>query len=747
MGDFLKDLNAEQKKAAQHFDGPCMVIAGPGSGKTRVLTYRIAYLISKGISPFNILALTFTNKAAKEMRKRIENLSGENNSYNLWMGTFHSVFARILRIESEKLNYPSDFTIYDTEDSKNLIKNIVKEKGLDKDIYKTSVLKNRISSLKNNFITPDDYPNHIELVEADNIAKRNEFSNVYTTYAQRCKQSSAMDFDDLLLNTYKLLNEHPESLHKYQNKFTYILIDEYQDTNHIQYLIIKKLAALNENICVVGDDAQSIYSFRGANIQNILDFKTDYPDYVEYKLEQNYRSSGNIVDAANSLIKNNKKQFDKTVWTRNNKGNLIVVCKAQSDNHESRLIANTVLSILKSKKSNYKDFAILYRTNAQSRSIEDAFRRTGIPYKIYGGLSFYQRREVKDVLSYFRLSINQSDEEALRRVINYPARGIGSTTLQKISIQAVKKEVSMWEIISNIENEELNIHSRTRNKLKEFKQMIDYFTNQSNIKSAYNLAEEIVKNSGIYHQLKQDKTPEGVNRFENIQELINGIKYFCENNTEEKKLKDFMHEIALMTDQDNEKDIDYNKVTLMTIHASKGLEFPYVFVIGMEENLFPSMMSIESSSDLEEERRLFYVAITRAENRLFLSYAVNRFRWGQYIQCEPSRFLAELDNNCLEKQEPIDMHKKQPYNSVYRYIKKSHSNQNPSTHSTKPNNNQTKKLESYNSGSKVQHSHFGKGFIIRVEGSGSSKKAIVQFEKVGQKHLLLKFCNLKIIDN
>jgi DNA helicase-2/ATP-dependent DNA helicase PcrA len=757
MSDYLKQLNPEQKKAVEHIKGPLMVIAGAGSGKTRVLTCRIVYLLKNKVNPFNILALTFTNKASKEMRKRIEEIVGVSDASSLWMGTFHAVFSKILRFEADKLNYPSSFTIYDTDDSKSLIRSIIKQLNLDKDVYKVGLIRNRISALKNNFISPESYNNKAELVQTDKIAKRTEFGRIYQMYQKRCEKAAAMDFDDLLLKTYQLLNNHPDVLLKYQEKFKYILIDEYQDTNHIQYLIIKKLAALYENICIVGDDAQSIYAFRGANIQNILNFKVDYPDFKTYKLEQNYRSTATIVDAANSIIKHNEKQIEKHVWTANNKGEKIVVAKTGSDNDEGRLVANTISDIQMRKQAHHKDFAILYRTNAQSRSLEESLRKRNIPYKIYGGLSFYQRKEIKDLLAYFRLAINPNDEEAFKRVINYPTRGIGATTIQKLNIAANKLDKTIWEIINNFDAIDTNINKGTQTKLQEFAVMITDFIIKSRNKDAYSIAEEIAKSTGLFNALYADKTPEGVSRFENIQELLNGIKDFSD--TAEigvNKLPDFMQDVALLTDQDKETEEDFNKVTLMTVHAAKGLEFPYVFVVGLEENLFPSMMSGESKENLEEERRLFYVAITRAEQRLFLSFATSRFRWGQFIDCRPSRFLAELDQSFLEKQELAP--KKKTYSSYKIYAKTKSKPLSPTTKKfVAPKNltniNRAKSipinasdLSKIQSGVQVKHGRFGSGKVLNISGEGSNKKATVFFDGIGQKQLLLKFAKLEIVN-
>ena len=758
MSDYLKNLNTEQQLAVMHLNGPLMVIAGAGSGKTRMLTYRIVHLLKEGVSPQNILALTFTNKASKEMRLRIEDIAGTNNAQSLWMGTFHSVFSKILRFESEKINYPTNFTIYDTDDSKSLVRSIIKELNLDKDIYKVGIIRNRISSLKNNFITPLSYNTKTELVQNDKIAKRTEFGRIYQMYVKRCEKASAMDFDDLLLKTYQLLEKNADTLLKYQEKFKYILIDEYQDTNHVQYLIIKKLAALYENICIVGDDAQSIYAFRGANIQNILNFKVDYPDYKTYKLEQNYRSTSTIVEAANSIIKHNEKQIEKNVWTTNSIGEKIIVCKTGSDNDEGRLVANTIADIQMRKQAHHKEFAILYRTNAQSRSLEESLRKRNIPYKIYGGLSFYQRKEIKDLLAYYRLAINPNDEEAFKRIINYPSRGIGTTTIQKLNVFANEQNKTIWEVINKLTEFNVNINKGTQTKLSEFALMINNFIVQSRKKDAYTIAEDIAKSTGLFNELYTDKSPEGVSRFENVQELLNGIKDFSE--TTEKntnKLPDFMEDVALLTDQDKDTTEGFNKITLMTVHAAKGLEFPYVFVVGLEENLFPSMMSGESQENLEEERRLFYVAITRAEKRLFLSFATSRFRWGQFIDCTPSRFISELDEKFLEKQE-ISPKKKINHNLNQIYAKTKFKKKHAATSNKfiPPNNlkeiKQTNQvqinpsdLSKIQTGMRVKHLRFGDGKILSISGDGANKKATVFFNGVGQKQLLLKFAKLEVL--
>ena len=746
MKNYLNDLNTEQRQAVEQIDGPMIVIAGAGSGKTRVLTYRIAHLIKNGVNPFNILSLTFTNKASKEMRGRIQNIVGDNNAKNIWMGTFHSVFSKILRIESHFINYPKNYTIYDADDSKSLIRSIIKELNLNKDFYKVNIIRSRISTMKNNFISPDEYANNPEIILQDKIAKRTNFIDIYKAYINRCVKYSAMDFDDLLINTYKLLNSFPEILLKYQRKFEYILIDEYQDTNHIQYLIIKKLAALNENICVVGDDAQSIYAFRGANIENILNFQSDYPDYKSFKLEQNYRSTKSIVETANHLISFNKKQLQKKVWTNNSIGSSVVIHKCSSDNEEAKLVANTIFD-LKIRDDFYnKDFCILYRTNAQSRAIEEALRKKNINYKIYGGISFYQRKEIKDILAYFRVIVNQNDDESLKRIINFPSRGIGLTTLNRLSLKAIENDRSIWNIIENIEHVDININKGTKKKLIQFYELIQKFILMSQKCDAYTLANDIIHSSKIYTELHNDKTPEGVSRFENIQELLNGVKTFAEQSENEVSLGKYLQEIALITDMDKENDNDEDKITLMTIHAAKGLEFPNVFVVGIEENLFPSMLSLESMDDLEEERRLFYVAITRAMKNLFLSYSTLRFRWGQYIDCSISRFLNELDDKYVVRNEQEVQFSKPKFS----FKKNSFPKANRNLKSVKKiENHETKNYadHKFSVGDRIEHQNFGIGLISNIEGFGSSTKASVNFDNFGEKTLLLKFAKLKLLNN
>src|SRR6188508_2623228 len=640
MMDYLESLNEPQYEGVVNTEGPCMLIAGAGSGKTRVLTYRIAQLIGKGVDPFSIMALTFTNKAAKEMRERIEKVVG-HDARNLWMGTFHSVFARILRAEAHHLDYPNNFTIYDTDDSKTLIKNIIKELGLDVQAYKPSTVYDRISAAKNTLISWQDYLANAQLMGDDAANLRPEMGNIYKTYALRCFKAGAMDFDDLLFNTDKLFKEHLEVLNKYQQRFHYVLVDEFQDTNLCQYFIIRKLAAVRQNICVVGDDAQSIYGFRGADISNILNFEKDYPDLKVFKLEQNYRSTKNIVSAANSVIKKNRAQLPKNVWTANEDGSLIELIKAVSDNEEGRLIASSIFQEKMQHQLKFSDFVILYRTNSQSRAIEEALRRMNIKYKVVGGLSFYQRKEIKDLLAYMRYSINQQDEASFRRIINLPKRGIGDSTIDKIIVAANDHDISIWEVVQKAES---FIGGRAASPISDFVAMIKRFGIEIERKDAYDAAFEIAKGSGLLRELYEDKTVEGLSRYENVQELLNAIKEFVDDpERQEKGLGAFLQEVSLVTGQDEDKDKDPEKVTLMTIHMAKGLEFRHVYIVGLEEDLFPSQMMLSSRADLEEERRLFYVAITRAQKRLFLSYALTRYRFGRLKNCEPSRFLDDID--------------------------------------------------------------------------------------------------------
>jgi DNA helicase-2/ATP-dependent DNA helicase PcrA len=770
--NYLDELNDSQKQAVINTDGPIMVIAGAGSGKTRVLTYRIAHLINKGVDPFNILSLTFTNKAAQEMKERIGKIVGFSEARNIWMGTFHSVFAKILRTEAEKIGYPTNFTIYDTQDSKNLIKTILKEQGLDEKVYKPGLVLNRISSAKNNLLSSAAYNNNTNIQAEDRQSAKPKIGEVYKIYESRCFKSGAMDFDDLLFKTNVLLRDFPDVLNKYQHRFKYILVDEYQDTNFSQYIIVKKLAALLENVCVVGDDAQSIYAFRGANIQNILNFKVDYPDVKTFKLEENYRSTKNIVNAANNIIKYNKDQLEKNVFTSNAEGNKILVHRAATDNEEGKIVANLIFDKQLSAQARCKDFAILYRTNAQSRAMEEALRRKNIAYKIYGGLSFYQRKEVKDLLSYFRLMINPNDEEAIKRVINYPARGIGKTTIDKISIAANNNQASFWSVISNLNQYNTGINSGAQTKIREFIEMIKSFASQLNSKNAFDLGNEVAATSGVLKDLYSDRTPEGISRYENIQELLNGLKEFTETENEEEEdvtprgLAEFLQDVALLTNADNEKDEDKDKVTLMTIHAAKGLEFPYVHVVGLEENLFPSQMSLTSRADLEEERRLFYVAITRAEKELHLSFASSRYKWGSLIFCEPSRFIEEIEEQYLEftfqKGSGIEPQNsfisENNYDTSANYIARKNKlpekknlppkviqttpkNLTKISSASAPNSNESAIELNLQQGMMVNHQKFGNG-IIEVLDNG---KATINFQNIGNKQLLLKFAKLTIV--
>jgi len=750
--DILSDLNKEQLVAVEATEGPVMVIAGAGSGKTRVLTYRIANLMRKGIDPFNILSLTFTNKAAREMKDRVMQLIGDREGRNVWMGTFHSIFAKILRIEGKHLGYPSNFTIYDSDDSKRLIRSILSEKNLDTKVYSPSYVASRISMAKSSLVSPRAYADNPEIIAADESARKPEIKNIYNTYQNRLRRADAMDFDDLLFNTYLLFSNFAEVLLKYQRKFKYIMVDEYQDTNHAQYLILKKLAANTENICVVGDDAQSIYGFRGANISNMLNFKHDYSDYHLFKLEQNYRSTKNIVEAANHVISYNKDQIKKKVWTGNDQGSLLGFIHATSDNEEGKMVADSVFELKMNNQLPNSDFAILYRTNAQSRSMEEGLRGKNIPYKIYGGTSFYNRKEIKDLLAYFRLVINHNDEDSLQRSINTPARGIGKTTMEKIVVAADEHDVNMWEVITNLAKYGVNLNSGTTAKLMNFSTMIKSFAAEMKKKEAYDLARHIAISSGLLKMFRDEDTPEAVSRVENIEELLNGIKQFSEKGAEENEgdlelqgtLEEFMQDIALLTNQDNEDEEDKDKVTLMTIHSAKGLEFPYVYVVGLEENLFPSIQSISTRTELEEERRLFYVAITRAEKHLTLCYAESRFRWGQFTITEPSRFLDEIDESLIDRPKKVSMGAKDLFGSSTKTKVPKRNLKSINTSSSDPSfeSSDTGGLQT---GMKVEHPKFGKGKVMAVEGNGPNKKATVFFNGVGQKSLLLRFAKLKII--
>jgi len=772
LNNYLDSLNEAQKQAVLQKDGPMIIIAGAGSGKTRVLTYRIAHLMQLGVDAFNILSLTFTNKAAREMKERIAGVVGASEAKNLWMGTFHSVFARILRSEADKLGFPSNFTIYDTQDSVRLISSIIKEMGLDKERYKAKQILNRISSFKNSLITVRAYFNNTDLQEADMHASRPKVGEIYKQYVERCFKSGAMDFDDLLLRTNELLTRFPESLAKYQDRFRYIMVDEYQDTNHSQYLIVKALADRFQNICVVGDDSQSIYSFRGANIQNILSFQKDYPDVKTFKLEQNYRSTKNIVNAANSVISKNKTKLDKEVWTSNDPGDSIHVMRTISDGEEGRFVAQSIWENQMNYQLSSDSFCVLYRTNSQSRAIEDALRKKGIDYVIYGGISFYQRKEIKDILSYLRILINPNDEEALKRIINYPARGIGATTIDKLTIAANHYKKSIFEIIKYIDKIDLKINSGTKNKLQNFMNMILRLQIESQTKNAFDIAEVVVKQTQLIKDLEKEGTPEAISKVENVQELLNGIKDFITDKIEEGEdasLTSFLEDVALATDFDSKKDDQKPSVSLMTIHQSKGLEYLYVYIVGLEENLFPSAMSMNTRSELEEERRLFYVALTRAEKVAYLSYAQTRYRWGKLVDAEPSRFLEEIDDQYLNY-----IKSKTPERSINSFVDKSIFEDAPKgIRFQKPiqrkkmelNLNKKKEivlpkklkkvafLDSKTNlfdgnivvGNIVEHNRFGRGEVLAIEGNGPNKKAEIKFGTVGKKKLLLQFAKLKVI--
>jgi len=756
--DYLNGLNPSQKSAVEQTEGPVMIVAGAGSGKTRVITYRVAHLITKGIDPFNILVLTFTNKAAKSMQERIFKVVGPE-AKNCWMGTFHAVFAKILRVEAGKIGYPTNFTIYDTDDSKSLIRSILKELQLDDKLYNANFVYNRISNAKNNLISSAEYVQSEHILSEDRATGRGQLGEIYQAYTQRCFKAGAMDFDDLLFKTNVLLKEHPDVLYKYQNRFKYIMVDEYQDTNFSQYLIVKKLAAITENICVVGDDAQSIYAFRGANIQNILNFEKDYPDLNVFKLEQNYRSTQNIVEVANSVIANNKNQLQKTVFSEKEQGEKIKVLRAFSDNEEGKIVAENIAQTHASEGLNYRKFAILYRTNAQSRAMEEALRKLGIPYKIYGGQSFYQRKEIKDLIAYFRLTFNPNDEEALKRVINYPRRGIGETSIERVIVAADKHQKTLWEIITNVGT---YLDGRSATPIANFALLIQSFQALAKNNTAYDTALHIAQHSALLKELYEDKSVEGLSRYENIQELLNGIKEFSDReDIEERGLDIFMQDIALLTNDDKDKDPNADTVSLMTIHSAKGLEFSQVYVVGLEENLFPSQLSLNSRTDLEEERRLFYVAITRAEKKLTLSYATSRYRWGSLTNCEPSRFIEEIAPQYLD----LDFKVVQKSNQhAFFDDERNNWKQNDSYSKPKPASTPSFKSKSIlpkahvpsegfspsdtsglQVGMEVEHERFGFGKVVHMEGNKPDLKATIFFKELGQKQLLLKFAKLRII--
>ncbi len=756
--DYLAGLNEPQRQAVEHIDGPLMIIAGAGSGKTRVLTYRTAYLIEKGVDPFSILLLTFTNKAAGEMRHRIENVIG-TQAKNIWMGTFHSVFAKILRFEGTRLGYTSNFSIYDTDDSKSLIRALIKEQNLDDKIYKVNLVLNRISNAKNRLIGPDQYMASSVLEQEDRYAKIPMMGQLYKLYCQRCFQANAMDFDDLLFQTNILFRDHLDVLNKYQHKFKHVMVDEFQDTNVSQYLITKKLSAVNQNICVVGDDAQSIYAFRGADIQNILNFERDYPDLTTIKLEENYRSTKAIVAVANSIIARNKTQLKKDVFTSNEDGDQIEIIRAGSDNEEGRIIASTILETRQRDGLIWSDFAILYRTNAQSRSFEESLRRLNIKYKIVGGLSFYQRKEIKDVLGYLRFVVNQQDEEAFKRIINLPKRGIGDTTIAKIAITAAEQNTSVWDIVANIQQFQ---GVRGTAPIEQFADLIKSYKLMVEVegKDAYEVASHVAKTSGLVRELYEDKTVEGLARYQNVQELLNAVKQFVDSEeNEDKSLATFLQSVSLLTNADTTEDPnDTDKVTLMTVHSAKGLEFKHVFLVGLEEDLFPSQMMLQSQADLEEERRLFYVAITRAEKKLMISYAESRYQFGRLKSCEPSRFIDELDSTYLKMAKTPGKKDVSNYRPVQKtgFVEKS-TNVSAAQLIQKPKQNTNyqhvpsadfKQSDpmSLQEGHRVEHQKFGFGTIAKLEINGAERKAHITFEQgVGEKTLLLSFAKLMII--
>ena len=742
MNNYLENLNEEQRKPVLHTEGPLMVIAGAGSGKTRVLTYKIIHLLKKGVSPFNILALTFTNKAAKEMKQRISKLTNDNQAKSIWMGTFHSVFARILRSESELIGFPPNFTIYDSYDSEKLISNIIKEMNLNKDFYKAKGIKNRVSSLKNSFITPKNYFNQPELIEADKLANRIQFGEIYRNYVDRCFKSAVMDFDDLLLKTNQLLNSSPETLIKYQKIFKYILVDEYQDTNYSQYLIIKSLADRYQNLCVVGDDSQSIYSFRGANIDNILNFKKNYPECTTYKLEQNYRSSKNIVEGANSLIKKNKFKIDKNIWTLNDSGSKIILNRSQNDSDEGRFVASNIFEEKNNNQLNNGSFAVLYRTNAQSRSIEDALRKINIDYQVFGGLSFYQRKEIKDVTAYLRLVVNSNDEESFRRIVNFPPRGIGLKTLEKLLIISERENISMYDAINIIDKYPKLFNKGVMGRMTDFRNLIESLKIESKTKNADYVLTNVINGSGIIDFYRNEGSVESINRIENIEELRSGINDFI---LEQKELADgdtsitrYLQDISLYSETD--KSFSSDRVSLMTIHMAKGLEFNVVYVVGIEENLFPSILSLNSSEDLEEERRLFYVAMTRAKDKLILSHCDFRFKWGNIIECEPSRFIEEVDLAYIEKNNFKEEFKPTIDNNISRIRKL---RKRGFVNVNKVDNNNLP-IVNIVVNDIVEHQRFGLGLVEKIEGDIQNKKATINFKIGGRKTILLKFAKLKI---
>ena len=776
MQAYLQGLNEQQKEAVIHMNGPLMIIAGAGSGKTKVLTSRIAHLMNSGVDSFNILALTFTNKAAKEMKERVEKTLGNTEARNLYIGTFHSVFARLLRSEASKLGFPQSFTIYDTDDSRSVLKAVINDMGLDDKHYKPNIVHNRISSAKNALIGPVEYNSNTMIQQEDARSKRPAIGEIYASYVARCFKNGAMDFDDLLFKMHELLRDYPEVLHKYQHKFKYLLIDEYQDTNPVQYQIAKLLAAVHENICVVGDDAQSIYSFRGATIENILQFQKDYDDVKLVKLEQNYRSSASILEVANHVIKNNQGQIPKNLWTENEEGEKIKLVRTMTDNEEGKFVAD---AIQENKLRNHfynNDFAILYRTNAQSRSFEESLRRTGIPYKIYGGLSFYQRKEIKDYIAYLRIIANTKDEEGLKRIINYPARGIGKTTMEKCLVIAGEQNITFYEVLDKAKA--FGFKAGTLTAIEEFVTMIKYFQNQLTKHNAYDVAVQVGKHTNIVKELFNDKSTEGLARYENIQELLNSIKEWTESPSNEdgeqgdKGLGAYLQQITLITDADNDKN-EADSVKLMTVHAAKGLEFACVFVVGLEETLFPSGMSVNTREELEEERRLFYVAVTRAKRHLWLSHANSRYRFGQLVQNDPSRFIEEMPEDKIDKSSAGGGARNQSsgwgnaYDRMHGGNTKGWSEPKPKLNTDNkpskpsympvapPSTLNKNHIPSENftaadpsdleAGMKIEHQKFGFGVIKEIEGSAHNPIALILFDKNGEKKIMLNYAKLSII--
>ncbi|EFR53378.1 MULTISPECIES: ATP-dependent helicase [Bacteroides] len=786
MPDYIEELNESQRAAVLYGDGPSLVIAGAGSGKTRVLTYKIAYLLENGYNPWNILALTFTNKAAREMKERIARQVGEQRARYLWMGTFHSVFSRILRAEASHIGFTSQFTIYDSADSKSLLRSIIKEMGLDEKTYKPGSVQARISNAKNHLVSPSGYAANKEAYEADAAAKMPAIRDIYSRYRERCRQAGAMDFDDLLVYTYVLFRDFPEVLARYREQFRYVLVDEYQDTNYAQHSIVLQLTKENQRVCVVGDDAQSIYSFRGADIDNILYFTKIYPDTKVFKLEQNYRSTQTIVRAANSLIEKNERQIPKEVFSEKERGEAIGVFQAYSDVEEGDIVTNKIAQLRREHDYGYSDFAILYRTNAQSRVFEEALRKRSMPYKIYGGLSFYQRKEIKDIIAYFRLVVNPNDEEAFKRIINYPARGIGDTTVGKIIKAATDNNVSLWTVLCEPITYGLTINKNTHTKLQGFRELIEQFMTEVAEKNAYEIGTAIIRQSGIINDVCQDNLPENLSRKENIEELVNGMNDFCAMRQEEGNtnvsLIDFLSEVSLLTDQDSDKEGDGEKVTLMTVHSAKGLEFRNVFVVGLEENLFPSGMAGDSPRAMEEERRLFYVAITRAEEHCFLSFAKTRFRYGKMEFGSPSRFLRDIDTRFLQlpqeaalgrsvdegagrfRREMEEGYSRRP--SAERFSARPSADrpqrERPKEQIIAPTVPRNLKrvsgttvspsaapgagITGVQPGQTIEHERFGIGQVIRVEGSGDNAKATIHFRNAGDKQLLLRFARFKVIE-